>query len=219
MRMTVMSLIYKLTFQQELSDLTPIGFAEYEDAEEKKRTTKKQSSSSTTTIATTTMDPNEVELPQDTESNILAAEEIDEEERRPMSRVPEDRVSNSRPLLISYQSTFREITKFPAASSPHPGCCSSSLWPLRVPDSGAAFNSLTSFSTQFSTTRVLSSLFVCWSPPFRPTEEFQSMSGSTPVSHPIVTSYKGSLWQIRPVPYHVLSFPHHLCIEFDLFWF
>ena len=82
------------------SDLVPVGFSDYEQVEEKRRTTKEQKTSPTE--ATTTTTPDGVELPHDSDSNVVKVDdvEVDEELRRPMSRVPEDRVCHFIILIL-----------------------------------------------------------------------------------------------------------------------
>ncbi|CCD67835.1 Activin_recp domain-containing protein [Caenorhabditis elegans] len=99
--------------EDEEDDLVPVGFADYEEVEEKRRTTKHHKEAST--VAPTT--PDGVELPHDTESNVVRADVIDDmdENRRPMSRVPEDRKENE--VSASFKPPSWVLFVFPMAAS------------------------------------------------------------------------------------------------------
>ncbi|EFP05796.1 hypothetical protein GCK72_018506 [Caenorhabditis remanei] len=96
-------------------DLVPVGFSDYEQVEEKRRTTKEQKTSPTE--ATTTTTPDGVELPHDSDSNVVKVDdvEVDEELRRPMSRVPEDRKENE--VSASFKPPSWVLFVFPMAAS------------------------------------------------------------------------------------------------------
>lgn len=89
-------------------DLVPVDLADYDEVEEKRRTTK-----TSTTEATTTDDG--VELPHDSDSNVVKVDDVEEDVRRPMSRVPEDRKDNE--VSASFKPPSWVLFVFPMAAS------------------------------------------------------------------------------------------------------
>lgn len=90
------------------NDLVPVDLADYDEVEEKRRTAK-----TSTTEATTTDDG--VELPHDSDSNVVKVDDVEEDVRRPMSRVPEDRKDNE--VSASFKPPSWVLFVFPMAAS------------------------------------------------------------------------------------------------------
>uniref|UniRef100_A0A1I7TYS7 Uncharacterized protein n=1 Tax=Caenorhabditis tropicalis TaxID=1561998 RepID=A0A1I7TYS7_9PELO len=101
--------------EDEEDDLVPVGFADYEEVEEKRRTTKQQKTSPTSTATTTITPEDGVELPHDTESNVVNDIEDEPPMRRPMSRVPDIRTPNE--VSASFKPPSWVLFVFPMAAS------------------------------------------------------------------------------------------------------
>ncbi|PIC25872.1 hypothetical protein B9Z55_018634 [Caenorhabditis nigoni] len=99
--------------EDEEDDLVPVGFADYEEVEEKRRTTKHHKTT-TTTEATPTTTEDGVELPHDADSNVVKTDD-EEDVRRPMSRVPEDRKDNE--VSAAFKPPSWVLFVFPMAAS------------------------------------------------------------------------------------------------------